>query len=86
MTDLGAIIATLERNRQERRAEDAAMSEEVKALLRSASSHLEAAGVNGNGSGPAALADGQADPGFDDIRRSLDKVRSIVRDLREGRY
>jgi hypothetical protein len=88
MTDLGEIIATLERNQEERRAQGTASSEEVKALLRSATSHLEAARVNGNGNGSAlaGTADAGAEPSYDDIHQSLDKVRRIVSDLKEGRY
>jgi hypothetical protein len=90
MTDPVEIIATLERNQQERRAERAASSREIKALLESASTHLEAARVNGsgngNGSAAAGSGEGEPEPTYDDIRRSLDKVRSIVSDLKEGRY
>jgi hypothetical protein len=88
MTDLDELIATLERTQEEHRAQGTASSEEVKALLRSATSHLEAARVNGNGngSGPVGPADGGAEPGYDDIHQSLDKVRRIVSDLKEGRY
>ena len=84
MTDLGEIIATLERNQQERRERDAVLSERIKVRLSNARSLLQS--ENGNGSGSPAATNGTADPVYEEIRRSLDEVHQIARDLQEGRY
>ena len=80
MTDLGEIIASLERNQQERRERDAVLSERIQERLSNAKSLLEA--ENGNGSHPVP----PVDPVYEEIRQSLERVRQIARDLREGRY
>lgn len=92
MTDLGEIIALLEQNQDERRERDTVLSERIQLRLSNARTLL--AGDNGsgngtgNGNGSAAVAatNGAADPVYEEIRQSLDRVRQIARDLREGRY
>ena len=78
-TDLAELSATLEHNREARQVQDAASAAEIEALLQSARSNLEAA--------RAIRAESDAtNPSYDELRQSLDRVRQIVKDLREGNY
>ena len=81
MTDLGEIIATLEQNQRDR-PRDTELSDRVKLRLDDVRSLLQVDG--GNGSSLATAANGSADPVYEEIRQSLDRVRQIARNLREG--
>jgi hypothetical protein len=78
-TDLAQMIATLEENQRDNRDEGRVSSDEVEALLRSATARLEATAVNRTRSNGT-----KAD--YDEIRQSLERVRRIAQDLQEGRY
>jgi hypothetical protein len=78
-TDLAEILATLEHNREERRALHDASSERIQALLRSARTNLDEAHAIREEWERTRMTD-------EEFRQGVERVRQIAQDLREGRY
>jgi len=85
MTDLGEIIATLEQNQRDR-LRDTEHPDRVKVRLENVKSLLEVDHHTANGNASVANGNARVDPVYEEIRQSLDRVRQIARNLREGRY
>jgi len=85
MTDLGEIIATLEQNQRDR-LRDTELPDRVKVRLENVRSLLKVDNHTANGNASVATGNGSVDPVYEEIRQSLDRVRQIARNLREGRY